>query len=193
MTDNTEPELFAFPAEWRDRCAAFANNDDAHGLIDYIGSLSVSPEGGDTPTDVEIPTTRWVVTADSILDDPEEYTGQLFVHHDSLTEIIAAWCAANGLRLPGGQNVAVCTDCRHIIDPASEPPTPSELPAITCHCDGRCVGASCPCVCHNAPLDLKICIDADCPSCGWCERWYSPDRGLFGCSKCSYTSKERNA
>lgn len=40
--------------------------------------------------------------------------------------------------------------------------------------------------------ELRICIDANCPACGWAERWFSPDRGLFGCSKCSFTSMQRN-
>lgn len=41
--------------------------------------------------------------------------------------------------------------------------------------------------------ELHICIDADCPSCGWAERWYSPDRQVFGCSKCPYESEDRNS
>lgn len=40
--------------------------------------------------------------------------------------------------------------------------------------------------------ELHICIDADCPACGWPERWFSPDRSLFGCSKCSFTSTQRD-
>ncbi|MDI5980105.1 hypothetical protein [Amycolatopsis magusensis] len=41
--------------------------------------------------------------------------------------------------------------------------------------------------------ELLLCIDADCPGCGWAERWFSPARQLFGCSKCAYTSRERDA
>jgi hypothetical protein len=41
--------------------------------------------------------------------------------------------------------------------------------------------------------ELRLAIDADCPKCGWAERWFSPSRQLFGCSKCSYTSTERTA
>jgi hypothetical protein len=40
--------------------------------------------------------------------------------------------------------------------------------------------------------ELRICIDADCPSCGWPERWFSPDRRLFGCPKCDVTSRNRD-
>lgn len=43
-----------------------------------------------------------------------------------------------------------------------------------------------------ADAELHICIDADCPACGWPERWFSPDRSLFGCSKCSFTSTQRD-
>lgn len=39
--------------------------------------------------------------------------------------------------------------------------------------------------------DLHLCIDADCPSCHWPERWFSPARRLFGCPKCSYNSTGR--
>lgn len=37
---------------------------------------------------------------------------------------------------------------------------------------------------------IRICIDADCPKCGWPERWYDGER--FGCNKCEYRSAERN-
>jgi uncharacterized protein YuzE len=92
-----------------------------------------SPEGGpETPTeDADIYTVRWVVTGESILDDPEEYRHELFVHHDSLMEIIAAWNAANGLRQPTGQNVAVCKDCSYVIDRepvGGDPASPADLP-----------------------------------------------------------------
>lgn len=45
---------------------------------------------------------------------------------------------------------------------------------------------------------IRLCIDADCPQCGWWERWYETTNppapgGTFGCNKCDYTSKERNA
>lgn len=43
------------------------------------------------------------------------------------------------------------------------------------------------------PESVRLCIDADCPQCGWGERWFEPDRQLFGCAKCDYTSKERAA
>lgn len=36
----------------------------------------------------------------------------------------------------------------------------------------------------------KLCIDADCPNCGWPERNF--DGELFGCRKCDYTSRKRN-
>lgn len=37
----------------------------------------------------------------------------------------------------------------------------------------------------------RICIDADCPGCGWPERWFDGD--VFGCRKCTYTSTLRDA
>jgi transposase len=40
---------------------------------------------------------------------------------------------------------------------------------------------------------LLIAIDADCPGCSWPERHLTPSTGVFGCSKCTYTSTERNA
>ncbi|MEU0465047.1 hypothetical protein ABZ215_13670 [Amycolatopsis sp. NPDC006131] len=40
---------------------------------------------------------------------------------------------------------------------------------------------------------VLLVIDADCPNCGWGERTFDPERQLFGCSKCTYTSTERNA
>jgi hypothetical protein len=43
------------------------------------------------------------------------------------------------------------------------------------------------------PEPMRLCIDEDCPQCGWAERWFEPDRQLFGCAKCDYTSKERAA
>lgn len=44
-----------------------------------------------------------------------------------------------------------------------------------------------------ADTEFRLVIDADCPQCKWGERWFSPERELFGCSKCDYTSTERNA
>lgn len=41
--------------------------------------------------------------------------------------------------------------------------------------------------------ELRIAIDADCPSCGFPERWLSPERSVFGCSKCGAESSERDA
>lgn len=38
--------------------------------------------------------------------------------------------------------------------------------------------------------DIRICIDADCPSCGWPERNFNGE--VFGCRKCEYTSTSRN-
>lgn len=46
----------------------------------------------------------------------------------------------------------------------------------------------------------RVCIDADCPDCGWPERWADLDFSrpvgeeppIFGCSRCPYESKERN-
>jgi hypothetical protein len=40
---------------------------------------------------------------------------------------------------------------------------------------------------------VHICIDADCPSCHWPERWVSPAEQIFGCPKCPYTSHERES
>jgi predicted small metal-binding protein len=44
----------------------------------------------------------------------------------------------------------------------------------------------------------KIAIDADCPACGYPERAFDPETGLFSCSslnpeKCDYESREREA
>lgn len=43
---------------------------------------------------------------------------------------------------------------------------------------------------------LRIAIDADCPRCGYPERFFEPGRGVFGCSSlnpnpCGYESTER--
>lgn len=45
---------------------------------------------------------------------------------------------------------------------------------------------------------IRIAIDADCPRCGYGERFFEPDRGVFGCSSlnptpCGYESTEREA
>lgn len=49
------------------------------------------------------------------------------------------------------------------------------------------------------PVDrpVRIAVDADCPGCGYPERWFDPATGLFGCSSlnlepCDYVSAERN-
>ena len=48
------------------------------------------------------------------------------------------------------------------------------------------------------PRPLRIAIDADCPCCGYPERFYEPGREVFGCSSlnrnpCGYESTDRNA
>jgi hypothetical protein len=48
------------------------------------------------------------------------------------------------------------------------------------------------------PSPLRIAIDADCPRCGYPERFFEPDRGVFGCSSlsptpCGYESTTRDA
>lgn len=48
---------------------------------------------------------------------------------------------------------------------------------------------------------LRFCIDADCPGCGFPERFLvreirpdgSPGAAMFGCSKCDYISQERDS
>ncbi|MFE5699942.1 hypothetical protein [Rhodococcus koreensis] len=54
--------------------------------------------------------------------------------------------------------------------------------------------------CPNTPETIRVCIDEDCPSCGWGERWADvemtsagPTPILFGCNKCDYRSKVRDA
>jgi hypothetical protein len=44
----------------------------------------------------------------------------------------------------------------------------------------------------------RICIDEDCPACGWPERWailptLVEPGPIFGCPKCDYTSERRDA
>ena len=48
---------------------------------------------------------------------------------------------------------------------------------------------------RSLPTPFRFAIDADCPACGWFERWAQhlvDGTVLFGCSKCSYTSAERD-
>lgn len=40
---------------------------------------------------------------------------------------------------------------------------------------------------------VRVCIDADCPQCGWVERWYDFGLEKFGCNKCDYLSTDREA
>jgi hypothetical protein len=40
---------------------------------------------------------------------------------------------------------------------------------------------------------LRMAIDANCPHCGWPERFYDTTTRHFGCIKCTYVSDERNA
>ena len=37
----------------------------------------------------------------------------------------------------------------------------------------------------------RIVIDEDCPNCGWAERWYMPETGVFGCNKCPWRGSTR--
>ncbi|PFG56939.1 hypothetical protein ATK36_0475 [Amycolatopsis sulphurea] len=39
--------------------------------------------------------------------------------------------------------------------------------------------------------EVVLCIDADCPGCGWPERTLTLPRGVFGCPKCTHTSTDR--
>jgi hypothetical protein len=48
------------------------------------------------------------------------------------------------------------------------------------------------------PAPLRIAIDADCPRCGYPERFFEPERRVFGCSSlnpnpCGYESTARDA
>lgn len=45
--------------------------------------------------------------------------------------------------------------------------------------------------CTNKPV--LICIDADCPECGYPERHFDTATRLFGCAHCTYTSEVRYA
>lgn len=40
------------------------------------------------------------------------------------------------------------------------------------------------------PFGYRFCIDADCPCCGYPERWFDGEK--FGCSRCTYVSQERD-
>ena len=47
-------------------------------------------------------------------------------------------------------------------------------------------------------LPIRLAIDADCPECGYPERFFEPERGVYGCSSlnpkpCGYESTERTA
>jgi len=42
------------------------------------------------------------------------------------------------------------------------------------------------------PDGLVLAIDGDCPACGWPERTFTVATGLFGCTRCPYTSPERD-
>lgn len=46
---------------------------------------------------------------------------------------------------------------------------------------------------HHSVPELRFCIDADCPDCGYYEVGYSPDRGKFTCSRCRWEGDERPA
>jgi hypothetical protein len=41
---------------------------------------------------------------------------------------------------------------------------------------------------------IRLCVDEDCPACGWPERWAELTDGgpVFGCPKCDYTSRTRD-
>ena len=49
----------------------------------------------DTAAEIQIETREWVMRGEHIIDDPLEYTHELFVRHDDLPEIIAAYLNAN--------------------------------------------------------------------------------------------------
>lgn len=60
---------------------------------------------------------------------------------------------------------------------------------VAAHRDNLCT------YCRDQIVPLRIAIDADCPRCGWGERFFEPGRGVFGCTRrtdpCGYESKER--
>ncbi len=37
----------------------------------------------------------------------------------------------------------------------------------------------------------RLVIDENCPYCGWAERWYIPEHGVFGCNKCPWRGSTR--
>lgn len=39
----------------------------------------------------------------------------------------------------------------------------------------------------------RVPVDADCPACGWPERWQDTTTRRFGCINCGYVSDVRNA
>ena len=44
---------------------------------------------------------------------------------------------------------------------------------------------------HDAVPELRLCVDATCPNCGWPELGFQPDRGEFICSRCEHAMTER--
>lgn len=42
----------------------------------------------------------------------------------------------------------------------------------------------------HAATGSRLCIDEDCPGCGWPERWFDGDQ--FGCNKCSHRGEYRD-
>lgn len=43
------------------------------------------------------------------------------------------------------------------------------------------------------PAGLVLAIDADCPACGWPERTFTAATGLYGCTRCTHTSPDRDS
>ena len=39
---------------------------------------------------------------------------------------------------------------------------------------------------------IRVAVDADCPACGWPERFFDTMSRRFGCIQCGHTSDERN-
>ena len=41
----------------------------------------------------------------------------------------------------------------------------------------------------------RVCIDEDCPNCGWPERWADvfEDYAVYGCNKCDHKSLDRKS
>ncbi|RSN32227.1 hypothetical protein DL990_20125 [Amycolatopsis sp. WAC 01416] len=42
------------------------------------------------------------------------------------------------------------------------------------------------------PAGLVLAIDADCPACGGPERTFTAATGLYGCTRCTHVSPERD-